>query len=303
MAGASHMPLEQSEGGAEQAPRFWRRFAALAGGFLLVATIAAAVLVSPRGALANAFVGDSVGLAEAGAPKPKWYRVFHDTIVRKGPDFQSQKTAVLLLGQPVLVTEMREVANGTTNHTRARIVRPLHGWVSKKSAAGVPILIAMNETEDPEEAMQLHQELHKARLQMLDTSHRMDQRVAELRKKWNVSADRKRHPRNRTGVSKVLGELVKGHKPDKTEAIDALKGTASDMKQKFAGQVKGKVDQVENAVKGQLSNEGDQELDKLEKAVKGQIGDGSDKHLGKLQEQAQDVLGGFVGSVQQDLAK
>jgi len=102
-------------------------------GVTSVAVMAAVLLhpASPAQASSNA---DILGLDALPVSESVrgWYRSYLDSQIRSGESLNSDKVKVLYAGSLVYVSEVRG--------RRARILRPLEGWMSMQTADGVEIL-------------------------------------------------------------------------------------------------------------------------------------------------------------------
>lgn len=73
-------------------------------------------------------------------PRPDWYRVQLNTVVRKGKDLDSERIRILPMGTRVRVLEICS--------RRVRIDKPVPGWCSMKSAGGDIILKIMDDDDE-----------------------------------------------------------------------------------------------------------------------------------------------------------
>jgi len=112
-----------------------KTMAAAAFGFALLSVVLLAVAL-PRlsGASVSASMRGAVGL-NAVAEQDKvsgWHRTYLQAVVRKGSALDSDKVTELPVGALVFVSE----AQGR----RARIMKPVEGWVSLRTSEGIEVL-------------------------------------------------------------------------------------------------------------------------------------------------------------------
>jgi len=110
-----------------------KTMAATALGFALLSMVLLAVALPRLGNFAmSTSTRGIVGLDAVGGQASGWHRTYLKTIVRKGSEMDSEQVTVLPVGALVFVAE----AHGR----RARIMKPVEGWMSLRTSEGVDIL-------------------------------------------------------------------------------------------------------------------------------------------------------------------